>query len=561
MQPRSFGSDPARSWTDIFLNHTYISSIRRGFNPRDIQEGKVPPYCLPEFLHEACHHWCLLSPVGSAWSAVQYRTWQLAQKNDPESVAFFLEYHLRLEVISTLFNPILEGLALLYEYDVVPGDSRTVSLPMQLAAIFFLRSDFDKSETKDIWYELFRALDERRRHIDYIEEKTELLSSPLISPEGYLSGYMMAKYFCTMASYSTRLGVDRDLVASFMRWYFFHDYELVSFLLRAPLGAESVFPLVNHLQKRLLAICHIDDLNANLEKFEAEALRVEKTVDDNEYIDQDAPAYGTDPERSREGKRLLKELCDSMDPGVAFHLARRRFLHLISYPVSVEFFEEERFLTADENGPLLAGKSSRPWPRGTKTEGSVEVLYDTFLHVQVLAVSIGREIIHKTMKGSEKGKAILEGQFGQYWISRQLLIKDAESMRLAVRERITAVEKEESARAIRKHLLNIRDDLYASLALAWVPIAKRRESVRILGSAGFGSIYNEKLLESLAVLSMVDVYYAHLEEVFSYDPSIVFQSDCDEIERIGRESLGSSPIRRIQEKDGAKIGTRVLSFV
>src|SRR6266566_8434059 len=68
-----------RSWTDSTTNTTLISEVQlEECMKRLLVHGKTPDYYRPVFLHEAMHHWCFLSPVGTTLAYLQLRASQHA---------------------------------------------------------------------------------------------------------------------------------------------------------------------------------------------------------------------------------------------------------------------------------------------------------------------------------------------------------------------------------------------------------------------------------------------------------------------------------------------------
>ena len=107
---------------DLVSNHTVFP------NPEHYQallHGEdLPASTFSSFIHEATHHWCFISPVGTALSALHCSVarralhW-LATGDESETMAA-LEDLCAYEIALSWLRPLNEGLALFAEYDVFP---------------------------------------------------------------------------------------------------------------------------------------------------------------------------------------------------------------------------------------------------------------------------------------------------------------------------------------------------------------------------------------------------------------------------------------------------------
>src|SRR5262245_38294277 len=105
----SFDQGPLRSWTDIFTNHTFISSIGLlEYGPSlvgDLLKGAAPDWAIPQFLHEATHHSCMASPVGTALTILEHRCRDLIATGKADDAAKAGLYKLRMNVVLTFYRP------------------------------------------------------------------------------------------------------------------------------------------------------------------------------------------------------------------------------------------------------------------------------------------------------------------------------------------------------------------------------------------------------------------------------------------------------------------------
>jgi hypothetical protein len=219
----SFDSGPNRSWTDIFTNHTYISTIGPQYGPgifEAIVNGSTPDIALPQFLHEATHHGSFSTPVGTALFLLEHRARQLIASSKLNDKLTAVAYKLRINTVLTFYRPLLEGLALFAEFDSVPSHSAIASKSTIMALMFFARKEA-KEKGADPFRTLMEKLLTRRRQRLFSERKTRVLNAPLDSPDGYLLGYLFVKSFATHAGTIARKFTDTDLALGFMQSFFF----------------------------------------------------------------------------------------------------------------------------------------------------------------------------------------------------------------------------------------------------------------------------------------------------------------------------------------------------
>src|SRR5262245_46005415 len=154
----SFGGGSLRSWTDVFTNHTFIGPLHPVLGVEDILNGRIPPFALPHFLHEATHHTCLGSPVGLGLAVLEQQARDLAESGSRKDLSAARMYHLRVEMLLAMYRPLFEGVALFAEFDASPGASRVTTLPMILAVDMFLRETAAGKSAEAIFGQLFGLL-------------------------------------------------------------------------------------------------------------------------------------------------------------------------------------------------------------------------------------------------------------------------------------------------------------------------------------------------------------------------------------------------------------------
>src|SRR5258708_11032875 len=118
--------------TDPISNSVLISGLdfqRDGGNL--LLPGRYPMACLGSYIHEALHHMCFRSPVGSAIAYLYHRGFLRAFDHTTlgEAAAYdeyqVLEDTVRVETILTIMRPLAEGIALFGEFDAWPGASKS----------------------------------------------------------------------------------------------------------------------------------------------------------------------------------------------------------------------------------------------------------------------------------------------------------------------------------------------------------------------------------------------------------------------------------------------------
>src|SRR5436309_167325 len=87
--------------------------------------GRLPQSTWATFVHELTHHWCFTSPVGEALTSLYLRPIlahleSAAATDDKLRRDAGIEY-VTYDMTAGLLWPIIEGMALLSEFDVIPS--------------------------------------------------------------------------------------------------------------------------------------------------------------------------------------------------------------------------------------------------------------------------------------------------------------------------------------------------------------------------------------------------------------------------------------------------------
>jgi hypothetical protein len=272
-----------RSLTEYITNQTVLSSTElEAVLPKLLQpEEPLPLSILPTFLHEATHHWCFSSRVGTALSVLAMRgrlralqATEATNRREREDLEIDAAEDLtRAEVTRELLKPLAEGLATFAEFDVLPTlRAPAIPAPLRWAVQICARDLVSLPRGSQEWVsrrneatmETAKALltvrtdfAVRNRRIDMLQQPLSCSNAPIDHPsrgkEGYLAGYLTIKSFWRrLALVNPKLQM-ADFYLLFLYEYFYEDAELTRLLLDRNLRApESLAPITYHIRDRLL---------------------------------------------------------------------------------------------------------------------------------------------------------------------------------------------------------------------------------------------------------------------------------------------------------------------
>jgi len=241
-----------------------------------LQGGKpkgVDAALLPDVLHEAVHHWCFNTPVGIALGILQEQLMEAMQSGAApgELGALYIRYN----TASKTLGPLIEGMALFAEYDLVPGDGNLRVTPLNWLAILAYPDLIHSNEENRTTEEAIRSAISRLRCVEATAaRKDNLLCQPL-DPRplgGYLTGYMLVKGLWLQAVTRSSLARDTELWLAFLRAWIFHDTEL-AWELQQP--AEPDLRVIDaadpaeHFMDRLHELFDLDATTSALAAFNA----------------------------------------------------------------------------------------------------------------------------------------------------------------------------------------------------------------------------------------------------------------------------------------------------
>lgn len=258
-----------RSTVDAFTNRAVLTSDELlSALPTISREGGPPPIAVvPKFLHEATHHWCFSSTVGTAIAALAMRS-QIeavkateAESDDDRSLweRRALEDGARATAAVELLRPLNEGFGLFSEFDLAPWHRNPVQPPPIRWAIMFYGRDPGRGERRETMAAPFgRAL----AHVGSVRatsavrrRKASLLAEPLscAADGGYLSGYLVLKNLWRFLGAHHDRFRSPDTFLVFAYDFFFEDEELVQVLLDPTIDApDSLTRIAHHVRQRLM---------------------------------------------------------------------------------------------------------------------------------------------------------------------------------------------------------------------------------------------------------------------------------------------------------------------
>jgi hypothetical protein len=225
------------SWTDPVTNYTLLPPTGP-FDFRSLLQRELYNFKLwPTFLHEATHHWCFSSPVGTALALIKLRALRQAHllplhhHGDRDRLLDAIADDLmRYEAAIDILRPLAEGLALFAEFDATPGHAETLS-PLMHTFTTLMAANLAPKNT-DVLDTTRQLLSDMRSEL--LPRKANLLARPFsYDGGGYLPGYLAIKVIWRWMTQHRghNIAFDTDFFLNYIRAYFYDDLELVAILL------------------------------------------------------------------------------------------------------------------------------------------------------------------------------------------------------------------------------------------------------------------------------------------------------------------------------------------
>jgi hypothetical protein len=215
-------------------------------------------------LHEATHHWCFDTPLFYALFLFQFRAlgglWKIAEGQQVNQFDIADDIY-RFRTVIDLYRPIIEGLATFAEYAALPQGRFTYSHPFSqmlvMSASWLSAADAKVGGARATKMLLTIGRSNRAQ----IRKKAGMLSMPFDPARSpYLTGHLlMCSMWRAISSRRVELMVNTDAFLSYMRSYFFFDYELIDILMNNDLHEGGIVEAVaQHLLRRILQLINPD---------------------------------------------------------------------------------------------------------------------------------------------------------------------------------------------------------------------------------------------------------------------------------------------------------------
>ena len=224
---------------------------------------KLEPDRIPLFLHEATHHWCFDTPVFYALYILQFRALgglcKIANKQEVDEWDVIDDIY-RSRAVVDFYRPIIEGLALFAEYVAVPRGEYTYSHPFTQVNVL-CGGWLEKVHEKERPRAVLNLLTGARTSGSFVRKKAGLLAMPFDPARSpYLTGHVLV---CSMWRALLMRGVsmltNTDAFLSYLRSYFFFDYDLIAILINNELHENAIVQSIGqHLMRRIIRLISPD---------------------------------------------------------------------------------------------------------------------------------------------------------------------------------------------------------------------------------------------------------------------------------------------------------------
>jgi hypothetical protein len=522
----SFGDN--RSWTDLITNVVVLSEVQLD---QDLEKltgwGTSPRNLLPSFLHEATHHWCFLSPVGSVVAALQLRARRRAQtllrtnpagKRRIELQAGLLEDLIRAETVTAFLRPLAEGLSLYTEFDAMTNQKSSIlSLPLEMASYF--SGDLELSQTPlgltPVLVSLLRSmrLDQR-----CIQRKVGVFGHPLAYTDGgYFLGYLtVRRLWIKAAGKDGRLLNETDLFLMYLRSFFFDDIGLVAKLLDPTTKElESASAISNYVNQRILTF--IDDVQqSDIATYEHEVIEFGRSSDKGKIpkfltslrVESDLYDLG-----SQLSTRLVEQLGATSKGTVndVFRLqeaeifGRRDIMYLGSIPVEVVVHKDGKFQVFREGMQVTDGQAHKGVAAGN-AEGSLDLFFSMLPRHRYRVVSItrGKDVVLKKFIGPKSMPKSAVKRFSDFEPSRSIAQSRSDEFSVALEQVLVGSWMEICLTHIRNQLGTLVESVYLPVATYGVSDAHYEKAYPLMQQNGLLSLLNwdRELIEGTALLGL-----------------------------------------------------------
>lgn len=529
--------DAERSWTDAITNATVFA----GFNSLQylnwLENRPASVNCaLPQFLHEATHHWCFHSVVGNAIALLRMRARRACSPDSPIAATHLQEDIVRYEAATTMMRPISEGLALFAEFDLRLGASRVISgtLGSTLNCFGFAAVEHAQSLEQHMERAVHVLLFQMRSQSQFIERKAHLFAHPHECGEGYLAGYMSVKALYTSLISRCPALEDRDLFLSFLRSYLYDDPGFALTILSDE--RNSANRIANYVCSRFSIL--LDDRSLSQTVATWEAAVAAGTMDYRSIGSSDNASY-------KAFLRTLECFADEMVQGsdLAVHafatMKERRFLVLsrVKARVTVTYDGSTRVTAIDDPGIVFELDQG---PEPGEYDGELVIVTSTAIAYLVLLL-----VVHPSCYVVKK----YVGDFGDDWedlkchaVNHKSTTTIQDGLERILQNHIASLPKYRDARERARHSSLVRaEDLYGKLATLNVCVEDRSNTLITLHDQGISALlgYDNDLVRGLATIGIANMVTTDIQEIKAFakrsmiDSSVVDRSLVEAVERNG----------------------------
>lgn len=248
------------SWTQPVDNLAYLASVDLRHDLAAFLAGIYPSFLLPSYLHEAMHHWCFTSPLGTTTSLLWLRTHRKIEEqgySKDDANWDILDDFVRYQSVIRILRPLAEGLALFAEHDLVPADSEIAPPFFTMAGLKFTDAKtFNPATLMEEADDAFRRLLISYRLGPGLEARASLLIQGMTTEGGgYLPGYLLVKMLRSMLVQMDDRMLDGPYFLCFLRSYFYEDLGFVGKLLDPTLHDQKIAAAVfESFQRKISAM-------------------------------------------------------------------------------------------------------------------------------------------------------------------------------------------------------------------------------------------------------------------------------------------------------------------
>jgi hypothetical protein len=344
------------AWIDLATNFASFNAIKFSADFPGFLAGDLGKQHLLTLIHETTHHWCLITPVGTALAARSFRAYHDAAYIAADSKIGKPSRHVRQgpldasiwasRTLTNYFVPLFEGLALYAEWRACPAEGGTFSRPFdlfhmlsgktdvtrthegaaaRLAQMGANLSDEERTELVQEWltsddarrvdaaliFEMVLQLADLRRNAGERRRFKTMMRSP-VDPRysSYQLGYLFVCALETLCNSHS----NTDMLMAFLREHFFGDYELAALILDEDLPLPDLYTVVRErLQEKVFELVAAPDASADrLQRWGSgtEFLSVTReTVDD--FFGRHSPSSDDQPASELYSRRLY-DFCRSV---------------------------------------------------------------------------------------------------------------------------------------------------------------------------------------------------------------------------------------------------------